>query len=114
MYKVSASDPPTPGKGTYAVMMPPNVKLYATKLKGEAAVTAAGSDVNILELVNASDEDAFGAASWYMSTQCPGAQEKFTGDVDAAFASYITDCVHGGDMEKRQATWINAKKAFGL
>ncbi|TID12830.1 hypothetical protein E2P81_ATG09778 [Venturia nashicola] len=114
MYKVSVGSPPTPGKGTYAVMMPPNVKLYATQLKGEAAVAAAGTVEKILDLVNTSDDDAFGAASWYMSTQCPGAQDKFSGDVDAAFASYITDCVHGGDMEKRQATWTNAKKAFGL
>ncbi|KAE9982128.1 hypothetical protein EG328_011233 [Venturia inaequalis] len=114
-YKVSVGTPPTPGKGTYAVMMPPNIKLYATKLKGEAAVAEAGTVEKILDLVNTSDDDAFGAASWYMSTQCPDAQAKFSsGDVDAAFASYITDCVNGGDMDKRQATWINAKKAFGL
>ncbi|QDS68029.1 hypothetical protein FKW77_009539 [Venturia effusa] len=112
IYKTSAQG--IAGKGTYAVMMPDNVKLYATKLKGEAAVAQAGTPAAILDLVNANDDDAFGAASWYMAEQCPGAQDKFKGDVDAAWTSYITDCVNGGVLDQRQATWNNAKKAFGL
>lgn len=111
-YKVSATG--IEGKGTYAVMMPPNVKLYATKLKGEAAVAQAGTPAAILDLVNANDDDAFGAASWYMSTQCAGTQEKFSGDVDAAWTYYISTCVGGSDLAGRQPFWDDAKKAFGF
>lgn len=116
MYKVSVGPPAIPGKGTYAVMMPNNVALYATELKGADAVKEAGTVEKILDLVNASDDDAFGAASWYMATQpiCAGIQEMFKGDVDAAYMSYITKCVGGSDLAGRQPFWDSAKKAFGL
>jgi hypothetical protein len=113
MYKVGL-DPSTPGKGTYAVMLPPNVQKYATQLYGAAAVTNAATPVAILALVNTKDDDAFGAASWYMSTQCPSAQALFNGDVDTAWTSYISSCVGGSDLAGRQPFWDAAKKAFSL
>jgi hypothetical protein len=113
VYKVGL-DANTPGKGTYAVMMPPNVKKYATQLKGADAVTQAGNPVAILALVNTQDDDAFGSASWYMSTQCPDIQKQFDGDVDSAWTAYISTCVGGSEMAKRQPYWDAAKKAFGI
>lgn len=113
MYKVGL-DPATPGKGTYAVMMPPNVKKYAEQLFGADAVTKAATPVAILALVNANDDDAFGSASWYMSTQCPDIQKQFDGNVDTAWTAYISTCVGGSDLAGRQPFWDAAKTAFGI
>lgn len=112
MYKVGINS--VAGKGTYAVMMPNNVEKYATQIKGAGEVAKAATPEAILALVNTSDDDAFGAASWYMKTQCPDTLKMFDGNVDAAWTNYISTCVGGSDLAGRQPFWDSAKAAFGL
>jgi hypothetical protein len=114
-YKHNVS-PGRPGQGTSAMLMPDNVAKYAASIPElGSAVAAAGGDVaKVLELV-VDDKYTFGAAAWWLTSQCkPEVVEGLKDATDAAWAAYM-GCV-GVDATdaNRLQYWARAKKAFGL
>lgn len=116
-YKHNVS-PGRPGQGTSAMLMPNFVLEYAQsipELKG--GVAQAGGDVGkVLDLVT-DDRYNFGAAAWYLTSQCKAGNvvAALATASDAAWNAYMT-CVGVGDVNDptRLAYWDRAKKAFGL
>ncbi|KAJ4372264.1 hypothetical protein N0V83_004038 [Neocucurbitaria cava] len=111
--------PGRPGQGTRMMAMPPFVKLYATSVAGADAVSqadTAGGDAAltaVLALVNSDDEHSFGAAAWFMTSQC-------TADVRAGLVAetvdgwhnFLTACVGTTATADRDVPWVAAKQVI--
>jgi hypothetical protein len=114
-YKHNVS-PGRPGQGTSAMLMPDNVLKYAQSIPAlESGLAAAGGDVTkVLDLVT-DDQYNFGAAAWWLTSQCTAdVVQGLTTASDAAFAAYMACVGVDATDATRQAYWGRAKAAFGL
>lgn len=113
-YKHNIS-PGRAGQGTSAMLMPPNVAKYAASIAAvkDGLAAAGGDTAKILELVTP-DEYSFGAAAWYLTSQCAGVAEGLKGASDAGWTAYMACVGVDGTDAGRVAYWTRAKAAFGL
>lgn len=103
-------EPGRPGQGTRIMMMPNYVKLYAASL----GVTGS-DDASILANVIAQPGGEWGAASWFMTTQCSADVRKGLQNADqAGFEAFISGCVQTTMDDKRLAYWKTAAQALGI
>jgi hypothetical protein len=114
--------PGRPGQGTRNMQMAPFNEKYATALFGAAKVSAAkaapaaGQDPSdaVLALVNASDEDSFGSAAWFLTTQCdPSIKDGLASGTAAGWDAYLTQCVGTTHDPARDPSWTAAKDVLG-
>ncbi|KAF2132911.1 hypothetical protein P153DRAFT_364168 [Dothidotthia symphoricarpi CBS 119687] len=110
--------PGRPGQGTRMMAMPAYVKLYATSVVGEEAVTeaeAVGGDDGlraVLALVNSDDEKSFGSAAWLLSSQCTQeVKDGLTAQTVDGWHNFLTECV-GTTVADRDTLWLSAKQAM--
>jgi hypothetical protein len=107
--------PGRPGQGTFAMFMPNFVLAYAKsspELADKAAAVAA-DPVAVLALVMP-DQYNFGAAPWFLATQCSDAvRSQLQTSPDAGFQAYM-GCVGVSATDDRLAYWNRAKAAFGI
>jgi hypothetical protein len=104
------------GQGTSAMLMPDNVAKYAASIPElKDGVAAAAGDVGkVLELV-VDDQYNFGAAQWWLTTQCTGdVVEGLKGASDKAWEAYMACVGVDASDQERLAYWKKAKSAFGL
>lgn len=102
--------PGRPGQGTRIMMMPNYVKMYADSL----GVTGS-DDASILANVIQSPGGEWGAASWFLTTQCTADVRKGlqSGSQDG-FNSFMTTCVGTTMTDDRLKYWTAATTAFGI
>lgn len=123
--------PGIPGQGTKVMMAFRFVYSYATsipELKAKALQLGGGTDLvltastqdgvavdvrnNVLDLV-VPNEYAFGAAPWFLTTQCTAATtDAVSSGGYEGFAGYLTDCVGTPASDDRIAKWCSAVKAM--
>ncbi|KAF9735771.1 hypothetical protein PMIN04_001519 [Paraphaeosphaeria minitans] len=113
--------PGRPGQGTRNMQMAPFNEKYATDLFGAGAVAAARAAPNgqdpsdaMLALVNAKDEDSFGSAAWFLTTQCNASiKDGLATGSSAGWEAYLVDCVGTTHDPARDASWTKAKEVLG-
>ncbi|KAF2442095.1 hypothetical protein P171DRAFT_417006 [Karstenula rhodostoma CBS 690.94] len=112
--------PGRPGQGTRNMQMAPFNEKYATDVFGADAVAAAKAGAQgdssdaVLALVNARDEDSFGSAAWFLTTQCEASiVEGLAAGTEAGWEAYLVDCVGTSHDTARDASWIKAKEVLG-
>ncbi|KAI9719183.1 MAG: hypothetical protein M1828_006276 [Chrysothrix sp. TS-e1954] len=106
-FKYSQNHFPAPGvpnQGTRNMQSPTNNQKYAASLGGIAYTE-----------LQSNDNDSFGSAAWFISTQCGlhFRQAMWTGS-QSAYEAYLQDCVAAEPNAQRLAYWNKAMKAFGL
>jgi hypothetical protein len=83
--------------------------LYAQSLFDAQTVAAAQAigPASVLELVSG-DNESFGSAAWYFTTQCSDeVKQGLTAGTAEGWAAYLTNCVQTTDTEDRDAGWRN-------
>jgi hypothetical protein len=97
------------------MLFPTFVKEYAASIPAVAAQVAALTDpAQVLALVQP-DQYSFGAAAWFLSTQCSASVRAAlqTGTL-AGWEGWITGCVQTTVTDARQAYWTSAVGALGV
>ncbi|PGH02589.1 hypothetical protein AJ79_07593 [Helicocarpus griseus UAMH5409] len=106
--------PGTPGQGTRNMQMPNFNAQYAASLDEiKEEVAKIGNDgVMILDLLLKSEEHDFGAAAWFLTTQCdPAVRAELQTGTEKGWMEYLKNCVHTTITEK--AYWERAKEELG-
>ena len=100
------------------MMFPNNVANYAASIPAVApqAASVADDPAAVLALVQP-DQFSFGAAAWFLSTQCEaGVRAQLQTGTLAGWQAWVTGCVGtttaAGDA--RQAYWERAAAALGV
>ncbi|KAI5458669.1 hypothetical protein BGZ63DRAFT_50825 [Mariannaea sp. PMI_226] len=123
-YKHNVS-PGRPGQGTANMQMAPYNFEYGNCLPdvqqkiSQAGFTSADnlSDDQLNEVLSwvTVDEHNFGSAAWYITKKCPySVREALKANIDAGFATYITECVGTTLTDDRIKYLTAAKQAFAL
>ncbi|KAL1603872.1 hypothetical protein SLS60_005464 [Paraconiothyrium brasiliense] len=108
--------PGRPGQGTRNMQMAPFNEKYATALYGAdkvAAAQAQGGEDAVLALVQG-DEDSFGSAAWFLTTQCDASiKDGLASGTSAGWDAYLTSCVGTTHTADRDVSWTKAKEVLG-
>jgi hypothetical protein len=110
--------PGRPGQGTRMMAMPPVIEMYATSVAGAAAVAQAkakgdadGGLASILALVNSDDANSFGAAAWFLTSQCSSAvRAGLDAETVDGWHAFLTECVDTTLDPARDEPWTAAKQ----
>lgn len=107
--------PGNPGQGTKNMQSPAYNLQYAQSLFDAQTVSAAEAQgpEAILALVSG-DEETFGSAAWFLSSQCSDSVRQGLAAATAeGWKSYLVDCIGTEDNEDRDAIWTAATAAMG-
>ena len=106
--------PGVPGQGTRNMQSPAFNLKYAQSLFDAGAVAEADAQgpAAVLALVSR-DEESFGSAAWFLSSQCPDSirQELATASAEG-WTAYLTQCVGTADNPERDQLWSAAIQAM--
>ena len=108
--------PGRPGQGTRNMQMPPFNLQYAQSLPDIADKVAGKAPADVLDLILANDDYDFGSAAWYVTSQAackPALGLLNGGNGEAAFTSYLTDCLGTTVTSERTAYHMKAMAQFG-
>ncbi|KAJ2501027.1 hypothetical protein GGH96_002248 [Coemansia sp. RSA 1972] len=107
------------GQGTKAMFMYPFIykyakSLYPDKVLDEWETTAANATMNNVRAMVLGDDDSFGSAFWYLTTQAPeyhNTGKLKDGDL-ASFKEYCTSAVGAGWDDERPKVWEAVNSAL--
>lgn len=96
--------PPTPGQGTRNMQSPKYNQQYAASLNKSVDDVVKGDD----------DNDSFGSAAWFVTTQCPfSVRQAMWGGSESGWENYLTQCVGTTVTDDRKAPWQKALQVLG-